>query len=145
MIRGGTQFIVGHDAVPPVPDVDVDVEDDPEDGAGDGVGVAAAEHAAFVMVFESNDTAPFRANARPAKVAPVFIVIDARARIFPLNEVVVSRVVDVSDLHHILHGSPPVIDDPGAVTIVDSDRNIQTPDPERANVVFTSNPPAPTQ
>jgi hypothetical protein len=33
----------------------------------------------------------------------------------PINEVVVSRVVELPILHHTLHGSPPVTDEPGDV------------------------------
>ena len=53
------------------------------------------------------------------------------ARIFPMNAVVVSRVADETTLHHTLHGSPPVTDEPGDVMSVDADLKIQTPDPVR--------------
>jgi hypothetical protein len=54
----------------------------------------------------------------------VFIVIDVSARIFPLNEVVVSRVTDDTALHHTLQAPPPVTDDPGLVIIVAADLKI---------------------
>jgi hypothetical protein len=55
--------------------------------------------------------------------------MEVSARIFPMNEVVVSRVAELATLHHTLHGSPPVTDEPGEVMSVDADLKIQTPDP----------------
>ena len=101
------------------------------------IGVAvcpAARQIAPVMVLDCNVTAPVYAKARPFKVAPLFKVMDASARIFPKNEVVVSRVADVSALHHTLHGSPPVTDEPDDVMTVSADLKIQTPDPLRVSV-----------
>jgi hypothetical protein len=135
MISGGTQSMVGHGGVPPVPDVDVEVEDDePEDGAGDGVGVAAAAHAAFVMVFPCKIISVLLAKARPVNVAPVLIVIDEYARMFPRNDVVVSRTALLPIPHHILQGSPPVTEEPGDVVRPDTVLKIQTPDPVRVIV-----------
>jgi hypothetical protein len=72
--------------------------------------------------------------------------MEVSARIFPKNEVVVSRVADVSALHHTLHGSPPVTDDAGDVMIVAADLKIQTPDdPVRVRFPVNVKPPAPTQ
>ena len=48
--------------------------------------------------------------------------------IFPINDVVVSRVAALPILHHTLHGSPPVTDEPGEVISVDTVLKIQTPD-----------------
>jgi hypothetical protein len=74
------------------------------------------------------------------------MLILVSARIFPMNEVVVARVADVSALHHTLHGSPPVTDEPEDVMIVAADLKIQTPDdPVRFRFPFSVKPPAPTQ
>ena len=89
------------------------------------------EHLPVVMALVSSITAPVCAKARPFKVAPVFNVMLVRARIFPMNEVVVPRVPDETSLHHTLHGSPPVTDEPDDVVSVDADLKIQTPDPLR--------------
>jgi hypothetical protein len=86
-------------------------------------------HAEAVIVLLSIVTAPVCARARPFKVAPLFRVMLVRARIFPMNEVLVSRVAELPILHHTLHGSPPVTDEPGDVMSVDADLKIQTPDP----------------
>ena len=43
----------------------------------------------------SNVTAPTLANIRPATVADVVAVIDARARIFPMNIELVPKVAEV--------------------------------------------------
>ena len=83
------------------------------------------------MLLVANVTAPVCARARPFKLAPVFRPIDVDARIFPMNAVVVSRVAELPTLHHTLHGSPPVTDEPGDVISVDADLKIQTPDPVR--------------
>jgi hypothetical protein len=48
-----------------------------------------------VIVLSSSVTAPFRASARPSRVAPVFMVIDARARMLPTKEVVVPIVAEL--------------------------------------------------
>jgi len=89
------------------------------------------EHAPALIVLSSSVTAPVCAKARPFNVAPVFNAIDVLARIFPMNEVVVPRVPDETSLHHTLHGSPPVTDEPDDVVSVDADLKIQTPDPLR--------------
>ena len=76
----------------------------------------------------SNVTAPFCARARPFKFAPLVSVMDAKARIFPLNSEAVPSVAELPTLHHTLHGSPPVTDEPDDVISVESDLKIQTPD-----------------
>jgi len=81
------------------------------------------------MVLVSNVTAPVCARALPFKLAPLFKVMDVSARIFPMNSVVVPRVAELATLHHTLHGSPPVTDEPGDVMSVAADLKIQTPDP----------------
>ena len=84
-----------------------------------------------VMVLESNVTAPVCARARPVKVAPVCRAMDVSARIFPMNVEFVPRVAELPTLHHTLHGSPPVTDEPDDVMTVSADLKIQTPDPLR--------------
>ena len=98
-------------------------------GADVGVSVACAPQFGPVMMLESSVTAPVCARARPSKLALLFRVMDVSARIFPMNEVVVSRVAELATLHHTLHGSPPLTDEPGDVISVDADLKIQTPDP----------------
>ena len=74
-----------------------------------GVLVGTAAQVGRVMVLACSVTAAFRARARPFNVAPVLMVMDASARTFPMNEVVVSRVADVAALtQHItmLHEDP---------------------------------------
>lgn len=89
------------------------------------------EHALALIVLSSSVTAPVCAKARPFNLAPVFKAIDVLARIFPMNEVFVPRVPDETSLHHTLHESPPVTDEPADVVSVDADLKIQTPDPLR--------------
>lgn len=56
--------------------------------------------------------------------------------------VFVSRVAELPALHHTLHGSLPVTDEPGDVMIVDGDMKIQTPDdPERVRFPVSANEP----
>ena len=106
-------------------DVDVELELDVE---------VVDEHVGPEMVFESNVTAAVYAKARPFKVAPVAIVIDVDARMFPINEVYVPRVAELTTLHHTLHGSPPTILAVPEVTSVAADLKIQTPDPLKVSV-----------
>jgi hypothetical protein len=94
----------------------------------------AAEHVGPVIVFVSNDTWPVCTIARPFKVAPVAIVMDVDARIFPINEVYVPRVAELTTLHHTLHGSPPTTLAVPEVMRSDSDLKIQTPEPLRVSV-----------
>jgi hypothetical protein len=63
--------------------------------------------------------------------------MDVSAKILPINEVVVSRVAELSTRHHTLHGSPPVTDEAGDVMSVDLDQKIQTPDPLSARVLVS--------
>jgi hypothetical protein len=60
-----------------------------------------------VMVLSSNVTAPFRASARPSRVAPVFMVIDERARMLPTNDVVVAMVAELPTCQSTLHACTP--------------------------------------
>lgn len=49
-----------------------------------------------MMLLPSKVTAPFRANSRPSKtVAPVFAVMDDRARMFPSKAVPVPSVAEL--------------------------------------------------
>src|SRR5450759_2328087 len=88
-------------------------------------------HTTLEISLVSNVTAPVCTRARPFKVAPVFILMDVSAKIFPMNEVVVSSVAKLPILHHTLQGSPPVTDEPGDVMSDDAVLKIQTPDPTR--------------
>jgi hypothetical protein len=88
-------------------------------------------HVGPEIVLVSKVTAPFCAKARPFRVAPVFMVIEVSAKIFPINELVVPRVAELPTLHQTLHGSPPVIDELVAAIKVEADLKIQTPEPVR--------------
>lgn len=90
-------------------------------------------HVGPVMVLAFSVTvAADSPRTRPSKVAPVFkAVVPFCAIIVPINEVVVPRVAELPILHHTLHGSPPVIDEPDDVIIVDTVLKIQTPEPVR--------------
>jgi hypothetical protein len=93
-------------------------------------------HVGPVMVLASSVTvAADSAKNRPFKVAPVFIALAPFCDItVPINDVVVSRVVELPILHQTLQGSPPVTDDPGDVMSVDTVLKIQTPDPVRVSL-----------
>ncbi len=82
----------------------------------------------------SNVTAPVCARAPPFKVAPVFRVMLAYARIFPVNTVFVPRVAELPTCHHTSHGSPPTTLELGEVVSVLPALKIQTPDPVRVSV-----------
>jgi hypothetical protein len=85
----------------------------------------------IVLAF-SVTVAADRPKNRPFKVAPVFIALTPFCDItVPLNEVVVSRVVELPIRHQRLQGSPPVTDEPGDVISVDTVLKIHTPDPVR--------------
>jgi hypothetical protein len=83
------------------------------------------------IVFPFSDTAPVWARARPFILAPVFKVIETKARIFPSNEVLVSKVAELPTCHQTLQGFPPVTDEPDEVSNVDAALNIHTPEPIR--------------
>jgi len=99
----------------------------------ESVVAVVVEHVGPVIVLPANVTVPaLRAKNRPFKVAPVFIAFTPFCEItVPMNEVVVSRVVELPILHHTLQGSPPVTDEPGDVISVDTVLKIQTPVPVR--------------
>ena len=100
----------------------------------DELELAAAAQVGPEMVLESIVTAPVCAMARPFKVAPVAIVMDVDARIFPIKDVFVPRVAELTTLHHTLHGSPPTILAVPEVMRSDDDLKIHTPDPLRVSV-----------
>ena len=106
------------------------------------VAAGAVRQVEPVMVLESNVTAPVCARARPFKLAPVARPMDVSARIFPMNEVVVSRVAELPTLHHTLQGSPPVTDEPGDVLSPDTVLKTQTPDPVRVRFPVSKKVPA---
>jgi hypothetical protein len=91
-------------------------------------------HIEPLMVLASKVIAPVCANARPFKVAPVFKLMEVRAKMLPMKLVVVSSVAELPILHHTLHGSPPVTDELDDVTRDDTVLKIQTPDPERVRL-----------
>ena len=99
-----------------------------------GVVVAGIAQIGPVMVLVSNVTAPVCARARPFKLAPCCRPMDVSARIFPINEVLVPRVAELTTRHHTLHGSPPTTLAVPEVMRVDADLKIQTPDPLRVSV-----------
>lgn len=79
-------------------------------GAGvTGAGVTAAEHAAKETLLVSIVTAPVRARARPAIVAPVVRLMLSRARILPTKVVVVPMVAELPTCQKTLQGEPPLI------------------------------------
>jgi hypothetical protein len=88
------------------------------------------------MVLASNVTvAADSPKKRPFKVAPVFIALTPFCDMtVPINEVVVSRVVELPIRHQTLQGSPPVTDEPGEVMSVDTVLKIQTPEPVRVRL-----------
>lgn len=107
---------------------------------GNGVCVVlATAQAGPEMVLESNVTvAADSARNRPFNLAPVFMALAPFCeKTFPMNEVDVSRVVELPIRHHTLHGSPPVTDEPGDVMSVDTVLKIQTPDPVRVRFLVS--------
>ena len=59
------------------------------------------------MVLESSVTAAVRANSRPSTVAPVVTVIEAKARMFPLNTEPVPRVAELPTCQKTLAALAP--------------------------------------
>jgi hypothetical protein len=109
-----------------------------------GFGFGFSAQIGPLMMLESIDTSPVCARARPFNLAPVSRLMDVSARIFPMNLVVVWRVAELTTLHHTLHGSPPVTDEPDDVLSSDADLKIQTPD-DPLSVRFPDSPKAPAQ
>ena len=86
------------------------------------------------MALFSNVTPPVCAKALPFRVAPVARLMDVDARTFPINEVFVPRIAELTSRHHTLHGSPPTTLAVPEVISVAADLKIQTPDPLRVSV-----------
>jgi len=101
-----------------------------------------AAHVGAVIVLPSNVTAPVCTIAQPFSIAPLFIPMDVRARIFPINEVVVSSVAELPTLHHTLQESLPVTEEPGEVISVDTVLKMKTPDPLRVKFPVSKKLPA---
>ncbi len=130
-LKAGQVLAAGAEADPPPPP---ELEPEPAADVPELEPEPAADvHVGPLIVLESNVTEPAdSAKNRPFKVAPVFMAFAPFCDItVPLKEVVVSRVVELPTLHHTLHGSPPVTDEPGDVISVDTVLKIQTPDPVR--------------
>ena len=92
------------------------------------VAVGAAAQIGPKMLLASNVTAAC-ARARPFKLAPVCRLILVPARMLPMTEELAKRSAAETSLHHTLHGSPPVTDEPADAVSVAADLKIQTPDP----------------
>src|SRR2546422_11403665 len=59
------------------------------------------------MTLESSVTAAVRANSRPSTVAPVVTVMEAKARMFPLNTEPVPRVAELPTCQKTLAALAP--------------------------------------
>jgi len=94
-----------------------------------GTGVAAAAQGGLEKVLLSNVTAPFCAKARPSKLAPVSMLMDADASILPINDVLVPSVAELPTRHHTLQGFPPTTLALPVVVRELADLKIQTPAP----------------
>ncbi len=103
-----------------------------EPEAEDELEAAAAQVGPLIVLAFKVTVLAASPTIRPSTVAPAFrAVVPLRAKRFPLNEVVVSRVAELPTLHQMLQASPPVTEEPGEVIIVDTDLKIQTPEPVR--------------
>jgi len=82
-----------------------------------------------VIVLWSKVTAAC-AKALPFKVAPVCIAMLVPDRMLPSRLLFEPIILPAeTSLHQMLHGSPPVTEEPAAVVSVAADLKIQTPDP----------------
>ena len=61
-----------------------------------------------VMTSLSSVTAPVRANVLPSRFTPVVMVMDARARMFPLNTELVPKVAELPTCQKTLQGLAPL-------------------------------------
>ena len=61
-----------------------------------------------VMTSASNVTAPFRASALPSRFTPVVIVIDVKARMFPLKTEFVPSVAELPTCQKTLQALAPL-------------------------------------
>src|SRR6058998_1771596 len=64
-------------------------------GGTHGVEAVVFAGIANPMILESSVTAAIRANSRPSTAAPVVTVMEAKARMFPLNTEPVPRVAEL--------------------------------------------------
>ena len=83
----------------------------PGGGKGGGAPPAPppAPHPTKEMLLVFNVTAPFRAKALPARVAPEFMVMLESARMFPTNVVPTSMVAELLTCHSTLQAFAPLI------------------------------------
>src|ERR1043166_2590964 len=75
----------------------------PTDKGGRPAGIATP------MTLESSVTAAVRANSRPSTIAPVVTVMEARARMFPLNTELVPSVAELPTCQKTLAAWAPLI------------------------------------
>src|ERR1041385_7986810 len=68
---------------------------------------AAAAELGIVIELESRVTAAVRANSRPSTVAPVVTVMEANARMFPLNTEPVPNVAELPTCQKMLAARAP--------------------------------------
>ena len=71
--------------------------------------VAGVVHVARVIVSVSRVTEPLRASARPSRVTPVVIVMDARARMVPRKVELVPSVAELPTCQKTLQADPPLM------------------------------------
>ena len=71
------------------------------------VGAVVSAGIANPMILESSVTAAVRANSRPSTVAPVVTVMEAKARMFPLNTEPVPRVAELPTCQKTLAALAP--------------------------------------
>src|SRR2546421_4365885 len=93
------------------------------------VGAVMSAGIANPTTLESSVTAAVRANSRPSTAAPVVTVMEAKARMFPLNTEVVPRVAELPTCQKILAALAPPLRitwRPEVVVSVDAIWKIQT-------------------
>ena len=74
--------------------------------------------AGIVIVLASGVTAPVRANSRPSTAAPVVTVMEAKARMFPLNTEPVPKVAELLTCHTTLAAFAPPLKSTWRPTVV---------------------------
>src|SRR3989442_12369017 len=72
---------------------------------------------AGAMILESSVTAPVRANSRPSTAAPVVTVMEANARMFPLNTEPVPSVAELPTCQKTLAALAPPLRIPWAAEV----------------------------
>jgi hypothetical protein len=121
-VDGETTGVVGVDDVGGVAGVGVGL------GVGVGVELSTGAQVELLTVLLSRVTAPVRARSLPSTVAPVVAVIEASARMLPLNCVPVPRVAELPTCQKRLQ-VPPLMNSTlllEAVTRVDPIWNTKT-------------------